>query len=313
MITWGINALNHDASIAVVDNGQLAFWKRSSHYSGIKSDHYLDHQLIEDCLSHGSPDNIVWYERPWLKKSRQIRAGQWMTALDLTEVPRLYLKKISAPVVPIFYNHHHRSHAAAGFLTSPYDQANVVVLDALGEWESATIWRAEGTNLKKLWSRSYPSSLGLFYSAFTKLIGYTPIAEEYLLQKASELGDSNRYYQRVSSYFSELGKLRYNLHRGVRDWDTPTDEQAKLDIAAAVQRVFEEQVIGIMKLAQQLNDSRNLVYMGGCAMNSKCNQRIDTMWDSRWTLPTPGDSSSAIGAALDFQNARIDWNDQDGI
>jgi carbamoyltransferase len=307
MITWGINALNHDASIAVVDNGQLVFWDRSSFYSSIRFDHFLNRKLINQSLTYGQPDNIVWYERPWLKKTRQLYAGQWLAALDASEIPARYLKELNVPSVPVYYGQHHRSHAAAGFLTSPYDQATVVVLDALGEWESMTIWRGEGTRLTKLWSRSYPNSLGLFYSAFTKLIGYTPVGEEYLLQKDSEQGDSERFYHQVKHYFSGVGKLRYNLHRGVRDWADPQNRQDQQDIAAAVQRVFEEQVIGIMQLAQTLSDSRNLVYMGGCAMNSKCNQLVDALWDQRWTLPVPGDSSSAIGAALDHQQARITW------
>jgi len=307
MITWGINALNHDASIAVVDNGQLVFWNRSSLYSGIRFDQLLNRKLINECLAQGQPDNIVWYERPWLKKTRQMYAGQWLAALDGSDIPSRYLHGLKIPTVPVHYVHHHRSHAAAGFLTSPYDQATVVVLDALGEWESMTIWQGQGTKLTKLWSRNYPNSLGLFYSAFTQLIGYTPVGEEYLLQKDSELGDSDRFYQKVKHYFSGLGKLRYNLHRGVRDWADPTVRQDQLDIAAAVQRVFEEQVLEIMQLAQSLNSSRNLVYMGGCAMNSKCNQQVDALWDQRWTLPIPGDSSSAIGAALDFQGARITW------
>lgn len=309
MITWGINALNHDASIAVVDSGNLKFWKRSSVYSGVKSDHYLDQKLLHDSLLYGEPDNIVWYERPWLKKSRQLRAGQWSTAFDLSEIPRLYLRKISAPPVPVYYLPHHLSHAAAGFLTSPYESATVVVLDALGEWESATVWRAQGTELTKLWSSSYPSSLGLFYSAFTKLIGYTPVAQEHVLQQLSDQGDPTRYYDQVRCYFSGLGQTSVNLHRGVVDWTDHVTDLNRADIAAAVQQVFEEQVVAIIRRAMCLNPSRNLVYMGGCAMNSKCNHIIDQIWNNRWTLPIPGDSASAVGAALYFQNSRITWKD----
>jgi len=303
MITWGINALNHDASISVVENGQLMFSRRSSEYTGITGDHFLCPQLIEDCMNYGHMDNIVWYERPWIKKTRQLRAGQWGAAFDLDDIPSRYLKKFNVPSVPMYYLPHHLSHASAGFLTSPFEEATVVVLDALGEWESATIWKGQGTELTKLWSKSYPSSLGLFYSAFTKLIGYTPIGQEHLLQKNSEQGDAERYYSRVQHYFSGVGQLRYNLHRGVRDWADPTDEQERLDIAAAVQQVFQEQVMAIMTLAQELNDSQNLVYMGGCAMNSKCNLLIDPLW----TLPIPGDASSSMGAALYFQKSRITW------
>ncbi len=308
MITWGINALNHDASIAVVSDGILTFWKRSSEYSGIPGDQTLHPRLIKDAYDAGLPTDIVWYEKPWLKKTRQLRAKQWQWAFDLNELPSRYLKSLCVPKYPISYMPHHLSHAAAGFLTSPFEEATVVVLDALGEWQSSSIWKAEGTKLTKLWSRSYPNSLGLFYSAFTKLIGYTPIREEHLLQRDSALGNSNRYYELVSAYFTGIGKLKINLHRGVWDWPYPVkDDQDRCDIAAAVQRVFENQVQFITSMASVYNKSDNLVYMGGCAMNSKCNELIVPHWNGVWSLPIPGDSASAIGAALYHQQRRIVW------
>ena len=55
MITWGINALNHDASIAVIDDRELKFWKRSSEYSGKAGDDKIHSELFKDALtaSHG--------------------------------------------------------------------------------------------------------------------------------------------------------------------------------------------------------------------------------------------------------------------
>ena len=40
----GINALNHDASISLIDNGEVVFAAHSERYSGIKNDselHYI--------------------------------------------------------------------------------------------------------------------------------------------------------------------------------------------------------------------------------------------------------------------------------
>lgn len=308
MITWGINALNHDASIAVVNNGDLLFWKRSSEYSNVRGDERLHPRLIKEAYDAGIPNNIVWYEKPWLKKSRQLRAGQWNFALDMDELPSRYLKSLNVPKYPITYLPHHLSHAAAGFLTSPFEEATIVVLDAMGEWESSSIWRGEGTTLTKLWSRKYPHSLGMFYSAFTRLIGYTPVSQEYLLQLDSAKGNSDRFYDIVSDYFNGIGKLRINMHRGVWDWPYPVEtDQDRYDIAAAVQRVFENQVLMITAMAGIYNPSKNLVYMGGCAMNSQCNKLIEPSWDGIWSLPIPGDSASAIGAALYHQQRRIEW------
>jgi predicted NodU family carbamoyl transferase len=61
----------------------------------------------------------------------------------------------------------------------------------------------------------------------------------------------------------------------------------------------------VMLMARRLSDSKNLVYMGGCAMNSQYNQYLDKQWDRVWRLSNPGDPSSAIGAALLSLDTRI--------
>lgn len=310
MITWGINALNHDASIAVVNNGQLVYWKRSSEYSGITGDDKLHSCMLKECYDIGIPNNIVWYERPWLKKTRQAYAGQWRWVFDMQEIPRRYLKSINVPNYPISYLPHHLSHAAAGFLTSPFEEATIVVLDAMGEWESASIWNGRGTSLKKFWSRSYPTSLGLFYSAFTDLIGLKPLGEEHVLQQLSEKGDPDRYYRLVDSYWKDNWITKKNLHKGVRDWPRNIDSWGtdREDIAAAVQKVFEEKAKKVMDIAKYIGGSNNLVYMGGCAMNSKFNKTLQDGWKGIWSLPIPGDAASSIGAALYHQQSRITWD-----
>ena len=310
MITWGINALNHDASIAVFDNDELKFWKRSSEYTGQPGDDQLNSDLIRDSFKSAGdrgPDQIIWYERPWLKKTRQAFAGQWGWALDFDEIPTRYLKKFGLGYSKISYMPHHLSHAAAGFLTSPFDEATIVVLDAIGEWESSTIWKGQGTKLEKVWSRSYPTSLGLFYSAFTHLIGLKPVREEHKLQQLSGQGNPDRFYEKVKSYWRDDWTIRANLHKGIQDWG-PIDQSDSADIAAAAQKVFEEKADEVMRWAKILTSSNNLVYMGGCAMNSKFNSSLPDHWQGVWSLPIPGDSSSAIGAVLYKKQIRMRWD-----
>jgi carbamoyltransferase len=310
MITWGINALNHDASIAVLEHTDLKFFRRASEYSGLPGDDRLNSEIIKDAISasgYRGPSNIAWYERPLLKKTRQLYAGQYGQAFDWSLMPKRYLKSLNLGYAKVEYMDHHKSHAAAGFFTSPFDTAAVVVVDAIGEWESASIWRGEGTKLTKIWSANYPNSLGVFYSAFTQLLGYKPLAEEHLLQQDSDRGDPEVFYKQVSEYFESPMQLRTNLHTGVYDWPTEINEQTKYDIAAAVQRVFEEQSNWINTLAQLSCGSENIVYMGGCAMNSKYNAKMVDYWKGVWSLPVPGDASSAIGAALMSANTRVDW------
>jgi len=298
MIEWGVNALNHGSSLAVFKDGSL--W---SNQAGSSDE--LDSKIITDALHVGAPDRIFWYERPWIKKARQAYAGQWHRALDMTVLPRRYMK--AQHYAPITYTPHHASHAAAGYYTSPFNHCAVVVLDAIGEFECATIWEGKHGEMRKVWSRSYPNSLGLFYSAFTHALGMTPIQDEWKLQAMAEKGNPKIFYYKVKKYFTGLLELNYNFHKGVNDQKFYIDSiEDECNLAAAVQMVFEDQIRMIMLEAKKLINTDCLVYMGGCAMNSATNKKIvEPMWKYRWSLPSPGDPSSSIGAVLYHTKQRV--------
>jgi carbamoyltransferase len=301
MIAWGINALNHGSSLAVFNDGILIS------NEVCKADE-LDRSIIFNALHTGAPDQIYWYERPWIKKARQLYAGQYSRAFDLSVLPTAYLKNNRLDYAKVKYTPHHASHAAAGYYTSSFNNAAVVVLDAIGEFECASIWLGQDDSLRKIWSRSYPNSLGLFYSAFTHLVGLTPIQDEYQLQQMAAKGDPERYRNRIWSYFDGIVELNCNFHKGVESWDDPIEtDQDRYDIAAAVQWAFEKQVQDVMTEAHRLTGSRNLVYMGGCAMNSQTNKLFEKNWNHIWSLPNPGDPSSSIGAVLYHTKHRLEW------
>lgn len=300
MIRWGINALNHGSSLAVFNDSRL-----------ISNEFDITDELSADVLQrasiHGTPDEIYWYERPWLKKTRQAYAGQWNRVFDMSVLPEVYLKNIGIDCEIIKYTPHHASHAAAGYYTSPFNETAIIVLDAIGEWECASIWHAKDGKMQRLWSKNYPNSLGLLFSAFTDLLGLTPVRDEYMLQNLAEYGDYRKYIKEVESYVTGIMNFSRNLHKGVQDWPYPITEQDRADIAASVQCVFETQVRNVMALARNLTGSKNLVYMGGCAMNSATNKKIEKDWDQIWSLPNPGDPSSSIGAVLYHTKEKITW------
>jgi len=301
MILWGINALNHGSSLAVFKEGKLVSQTTST------ADILSNDQTVNALNYHGAPDRIFWYERPWVKKARQLYAGQYKTALDMSTLPKRHLTQFK--YAKVSYTPHHASHAAAGYYTSPFNHCAIVVLDAIGEFECATIWEGHHGEMTKVWSRSYPHSLGLFYSAFTQLVGLTPIKDEYLLQKMAEQGDKWHYFKEVNSYINGTVNLNYNFHRGVLNWPYPINNlQDQCDIAAAVQDAFEVQIGLVTSLAKELTGADCLVYMGGCAMNSQANKRyVEPMFKYRWSLPNPGDPSSSIGAVLYHTKQRV-WD-----
>lgn len=303
MIRWGINALNHGSSLAVFKDERLVSLD-ISHEDELPSD------IKVKALNYsGAPDRIHWYERPWVKKARQIYAGQYKTALDVSNLPHKYIQRAGLHYAPITYTPHHASHAAAGYYTSPFNHCAVVVLDAIGEFECATIWLCHHGEMKKVWGRSYPHSLGLFYSAFTQMMGLKPIRDEHILQQMAVQGNPRRFRSSVDLYFKPSGaiNLAYNFHRGVLNWSNELMTlQEQCDLAAAVQERFEIEVAKVMLLAKQLTRADCLVYMGGCAMNSQANKNeVEPRFKHIWSLPNPGDPSSAIGSVLYHTKNRV--------
>ena len=305
MITWGISANSHNAALAVFDNDQLVFASESERFSKIKNDPDLNQELLDHALEFGDPSEVVWYEKPWLKTLRQYYAGQDKQNNNVKEYLNRY--NINLPIKTVT---HHHSHAAAGYYTSNFDDACVVVIDAIGEFETITIWQGTGDKLKKLFSRVYPHSIGLWYSAMTQRIGLKPNEEEYILMGMAAYGDYNRLGSRIANDF--IKDFRYftfkeNLHRGCKDWAPDLGPEANFDIAAGVQYVYEKLFDNILNHARLLSGSKNLVLMGGCALNCSANPIAYKYFENVWIMPAPGDSGSAIGAVLADRKQHIKW------
>ena len=308
MIEWGISANSHNAALAVFDNKSLVFASETERFSKIKNDANLTRSAIKYALQYGAPEQIHWYEKPILKTLRQLIAGQ--RYLIRQNDIRNYLSKFKINNIPINTVKHHLSHAAAGFYTSKFQKACVVVIDAIGEFETLTIWCAEGRHLKKRFSLSYPNSIGLWYSAMTQRCGLKPNEEEYILMGMSALGDSNRYYNQIQKDFIDTYNLRVkvNLHKGCLQWRPDlTSQQDIYDIAAATQRIYEQTFIRVLQIASKLIDTDNLVLMGGCALNCVANSFAYNYFNNVWIMPAPGDSGSAIGAVLASKKEHIEW------
>jgi carbamoyltransferase len=306
MIQWGINALNHGSSLAVFKDGEFKG-------DAISKEDNLSPEMYKRFLEYyGTPDRIFWYENPWVKKARQIHAKQYSTAFRLDNLPKHHLKQWGLGYAPVTYTPHHASHAAAGYYTSPFNHCAIVVLDAIGEFDCASIWEGRHGEMKKVWTAKYPNSLGLFYSAFTQMLGLTPIRDEHILQQMARNGTPNRFRSSIDLYFKRgTIDLAYNFHRGVNNWSASLmNLQEQCDLAAAVQERFEVEVTKVMYKAKELTGANCLVYMGGCAMNSDANKlEVEPMFKYIWSLPDPGDSSSSLGAVLYHTKQRIknDW------
>jgi carbamoyltransferase len=306
----GINCLNHDAAVSVIEDGDIKFAAHSERYSRKKNDPFLNDGIMDEALSHGQPDVVAYFERPWLKKSRQLYAGQYDEVFQTFNTPKQYLKRWIGDT-KIQYVQHHESHASAGYYTSPFDEACIVVIDAIGEWETVTIWYGNDDKLEKRWSQKYPKSLGLFYSAMTQRLDLKPQEDEYILMGMDAWG--NRDEKIKNQIHNDLVESNINLHKGCKWWDLdfyPDDgsEQWKFDIASNTQWVCEDEIMKIMNKAKEVvPESRNLVFMGGVALNCVANEKVAKEWDDIWIMPNPGDAGSSLGCAARVYGRKINW------
>lgn len=256
-VVTGISEGFHDACKTIIKDGKIVYAGHAERYSRIKNDKHLHPDMPE------TEGVTVFYEKPFLKNTRRLYAGQsWKKRgkYDFT--------------VP-----HHWSHASASYYTRPFalKEPVCVVIDAIGEWDTASIWWRK----KKVWSMKYPTSLGLFYSAITRHIGLKPNEDEFITMCLAAMGDRNKYDFDPYLYYHK----GYDFGKGRKE-----------DIAASAQRILEDEILKIMEKARSY--SPYLCYGGGVALNCVANTKIKRMFDDMWIFPNPSDGGSSLGAAI---------------
>jgi carbamoyltransferase len=299
----------------LIDNyGCIEFAGHSERYSKIKHDPNIHPDLVKEICNYDITD-VAYYERPLVKQLRQLYSGQGVEWNKLTtgQIVKQQLHPTQFSNAKLHSFNHHLCHAAAGFQTSAFDRATVVVIDAVGEFETITIWGGEydsrgRAKYRKLWTQRYPHSIGLFYSAATSRVGLRPLDEEYILMGMAAYGQNNVSNRMRYDLVDNEWELRFkeNLHTGLSL--KYLSDYSDFDIAAGAQDLAEDLILNVMLRAKQLNWSRNLVYMGGVALNCSANRRIGGYFDNIWIMPNPGDAGSSIGAAALVHGRRINFS-----
>jgi len=317
LLYLGLIAGFHDAGATLINHrGDILFAGHAERYSGIKNDPDLNQALIDDALSYGEPNNVAWYERHWLKRTRQLYSGEWRKAIDLSTRPSKLVKPYLGRI-PIHSYNHHLCHAAAGFQTSPFDRAKILVVDAIGEWDTVTVWEAwyepqilgKGkARYRKLWSQQYPHSVGLYYSAITKYVGLKPMEDEYILMGMSAYGKPylTAYEENLKLWNSDVDvEMADNLHAGLDEEYFAGTGLSEFDIAAGAQAVTEQILCNLV--SKWCGMGENLVFMGGVALNCVANSKMRSRVRDMWIMPNPGDCGSSLGAAALQYGKRLQW------
>jgi carbamoyltransferase len=329
----GISGYYHDASAALVADGEVVAAASEERFTRLKHDSNFPHFSINFCLGRAgiTPDQldaVVFYEDPYLKFTRVVAstlAGfphsrrPFVGAIKEWVRKKLWLQsQISSElgVHPgkIRFAAHHHSHLAQAFLASPFDEAAIVTIDAVGEWTCTSIGRGsrgDDRAVIPLESVSYPHSLGLAYAAFSAFLGFRPNDGEASTMALAAFGRptyvdevrrviridrdgtyklNHRMFDFLCSGDGLFGKDfirvfgRPRDHRSELPFDSLSDDfltgrvsedhRRFADIAASVQQVLEEAVLALADRAWRLTKSKNLCLAGGVALNAVANSRV---------------------------------------
>ncbi|MCA9129240.1 MAG: carbamoyltransferase [Planctomycetales bacterium] len=220
----------------------------------------------------------------------------------------------------IVFCEHHESHAASAFYPSPFQESAILTIDGVGEWTTTSwgIGRDQTISLKQ--DIRFPHSLGLLYSALTYFCGFRVNSGEYKLMGLAPYGQprfaklirdnlvhiaDDGSYRLNMDYFGYCHTLRMTNRKleklvGVprRLPDTPV-RSIDMDLAASIQQVTEEIVLGLAQHVYARTGMDNLCMAGGVALNCVANGRLqrEGPFKQIWVQPAAGDAGGALGVA----------------
>jgi carbamoyltransferase len=332
----GISCFYHDSAACLLRDGHIVAAAEEERFTRRKHDSSFPEHAIRFCLEAGDIvaeelDYVIFYEKPLLKferivasyaatfpKARSVFVRAMQTWLAEKLWIRSHIGKHLGYSGKIVFGEHHLSHAASAYFPSPFDEAAVVTADGVGEWNSTTLGVGRGLDLELTHELHYPHSLGLLYSAFTAYLGFEVNEGEYKVMGMSAYGRP-RYVDQVRKLiqFAEDGSFRLDMryfayHQSLKSitdafvdlLGPPRPAEAELDehyadVAASIQALTEDAMVGLARRARDLTGARKLCMAGGVALNVLGNSRVlcEAGFEDVWVQPAAGDSGGCIGAA----------------
>ncbi len=336
----GISGLYHDSAACIVKDGEIVAAAHEERFTRKKHDASFPNQAIAYCLTEAGItqaelDYVAFYEKSIVKFDRilqtAIYAAPWGLKPFMMAIPQWLKERLWMPVIinkhlpdftgTVVYPTHHESHAASAFFPSPFAEAAILTLDAVGEWNTSSYGVGKDNQIELTHAIDFPHSLGMLYSAFTYYCGFKVNSGEYKLMGLAPYGEA-KYVAEIKEHLIDIkadGSFRLNMrYFGYahslfmtnrrfhalfgRDPRKPEDtlEQFHMDLAASIQVVTEEIVLKIAKHIRAETGVKNLCMAGGVALNCVANGRLERagIFDKIWVQPAAGDSGGAVGSAL---------------
>jgi carbamoyltransferase len=341
----GISSYYHDSAAALIENGKIVLAAQEERFTRKKNDSSFPIKSIEFILNEkkldiNEIDYICFYEKPILKFERLIETylsfsfkgfKQFAISMPLWIKEKLFLKENIFKELKklnknfdkkkLFFSKHHLSHAASAFYPSPFNDAVILTIDGVGEWNTTTVSIGKENKIEFKKEINFPHSLGLLYSAFTYYLGFQVNEGEYKVMGLAPYGKPV-YKDLITKNLiniNEDGSFKLNLKffdyaTGLKMTNKYFDDlfghkrresdenilQFHMDIARSIQDVTEMVMDKIIFNLSKEYKNKNLCLAGGVALNCVANGKIlkKKYFENIWIQPAAGDAGGAIGAAL---------------
>lgn len=229
----GINAYHPDASVALIQNGEVIWAAEEERFTRIKHDCGFPEQALLECIrSNSLQDNSLDYIAVSGDKKANIlrkltygltkpsgaqfvlnRLKSKSTSNQLPEKIRNILQEAGVrKYVPVHYAEHHVCHVSSSVYCSPFDRTAFASVDGLGDFVSTMTGVATDSSMRILDRVYFPHSLGFFYTAATQYLGFHNYGEEYKVMGLASYG-TPEYVGRMSEMIRLNRSGRFQLSR----------------------------------------------------------------------------------------------------
>jgi carbamoyltransferase len=347
MITLGLSIFA-DSSAGIIKDGEILCAVEEERLNRIKHYEGLPRLSVLECLNNAGLDYkeidriaIGW--NPLKGWTRRIGVSLISSFFDMQFFTRkllrgdnyikgckniLFLNKILGQDIKsnfqkkkIKYVNHHLAHSASAYLTSPFESANIIVADGIGESETISFFTGHENRINKIKSIKYPHSLGHLYASITGFLGFKMTSDEGKVMALASYGEDTyrELFDDLVKTDYENGTFRlniklldYHLARngifkdefikktglGQRKKDGEINKKHK-DLACSLQRCIERVIFLLLRKSFPDAVGKPLCAAGGLFLNSVLNGKILTEFtDKYYVFPAAGDNGVSVGSAL---------------
>jgi carbamoyltransferase len=335
----GLSCFFHDAGAALIKDGEIVAAALEERFTRVKHDPGYPSRAINYCLEEAGINAsqlsaVAYHQSLGLNLERMFTTLLSQDGLASTLAPRVLshwfegklglterIRRELSYRGPIFQGGHHRSHAAAAFFASPFPRAAVLTIDGVGEWVSASLGVGNGSTLELLRECRFPQSVGLFYSAVTRFLGFRANTDEYKIMGLAPYG-SPRFVKQMREHLIHIhddGSVELHEVFGIPSYEgmaatledvlgvAPRQAHEPLrsehaDVARSLQELLEDVVLRMAAFARRETNETVLCLAGGVALNCAATGRLlrSGIFDDVWIQPAADDSGSSLGVALDL-------------